>query len=44
MKFVGIIWVTRKSTKIDQHKRSHKEIWLNCQIWVLPEIWKMAFK
>ena len=43
-KLGGIIWVTQKSILMDQHTGSHKEIWINCQFWVLPIFLKMAFK
>ena len=35
-KLSGIIWVTQKSILIDQHKGSHKEIWINYQFCILP--------
>ena len=34
-KLGGIIWVTQKSILMDQYTGSHKEIWINCQFWVL---------
>ena len=36
-KLGGIIWVTQKSILMDQYTGSHKEIWINCQFWVLPK-------
>ena len=36
-KFGSIVWVTQKSILMDQHTGSHKEIWINCQFWVLPK-------
>ena len=43
-KLSGIIWVAQKSILTDQHKGSHKEIWINCKFCVLPKIKKMACK